>query len=195
MSMGDGPTRSSDPDGAGKVVPVITLRRKYNPIKGGGFYFFVWPFIFVLGLLIWGFVFNEPFSPFLVAILAVTGAIAFIFMDRHEAAGQIFQLSMDAAVLSYDTLPPERIAMIDFGHDTVVDVVLSDTCGSEEFGNLYGRSFSDGKTGILISSNDGWELWDIQDLREPIYSIIEQHGLERGKVLQQYQEGFGSVPR
>ncbi len=194
MSTGEGLTRSGEPDEAGKADPVIKLRREYNSVHWGGFYFFVWPFIFVLGLVIWGVVLREPLSPVLVAILVTTGIFAFIFMGRQVDAGQVFQLSRDGVDLSYDTRPPERIARVVFGDDTVVDVVLNDTCRSEEFGQLYGWSFRDGKEEIRISANDGWELWDIQSLREPIYQVIERNGLERGEQLLNYQEAMGSVP-
>jgi hypothetical protein len=112
-------------------------------------------------------------------------------MDKGLAL--VLDLSSDEAVLSYVASPPEEMARVRFRRGTVIDVILDERARSKEYGHLYGWSFDDGEAVISINADEGWELWDVQALREPVYLLIEQHDMERGEALRYYQQGLAGV--
>lgn len=129
-------------------------------------------------------------------VLLFLVVLLFIYYGNKEPrTARLLELSRDGAVLTYDDGSPGTIASIRFGPGTVVSVVLNDQCRSEEFGHLFGWTFRDGPTEIRMSAHEGWELWDVQSLRDPIYRLMEHHGMERGAELAYYLEGMrGVVP-
>ncbi len=129
-------------------------------------------------------------------VLLFLAVLLFIYYGNKEPrTARLLELSRDGAVLSYDDGSPGTIASIRFGPETVVSVVLNEHCRSEEFGHLYGWTLRDGDQEIQVSAHEGWELWDIQSLRAPIYRLMEHHGMGRGPELAYYQEGMrGVVP-
>jgi len=127
-------------------------------------------------------------------IISVFCIIISIFIwNREPGTAMVLKIDSDRAVLSYDTKKSEQIAAVEFGSDTVVNVVLNDLVHSKEFGHLFGWSFEDGKAIIKLNCHEGWEVWDIQNLREPIYTLITHHRMDKGPDLRYYQDGLRGV--
>ncbi len=115
------------------------------------------------------------------------------YLNTDRGTGMVLDISEDEAVLSYLAKPPEEKARVKLQQGTVVDIVMDERVQSEEYGHLSGWSFDDGEAEITISASEGWELWDIQAIREPVYQLIERQGLERGEALRYYQQGLAGV--
>jgi hypothetical protein len=150
-------------------------------------------FFFVLFVMVTLY-FGSLFFPSVGAVLVFTIFFLIYLRNVGSEAAMILVLTRDDVVLSYMGEPPERKARVVFRRGTVIDVVLNRAVKSPDFGNLSGWSFADDDGEIRISATDGWELWDIQALRGPVYSLIEHHSMERGRTLRDYQEAMGSVP-
>ena len=109
----------------------------------------------------------------------------------------VLTLTEDGASVHLPDLSKEPVVTVPFGEDTLVDAVLNDAVRSREYGHLSGWTFERGDDAIEVSTHDDWDLWDIQGLREPVYRLLERHGMRRGGTLRSYQErpGGGEAKR
>ena len=177
-------------------VPVIRIQKGEIRPKMGGIYFFVWPvFLSVLIIFISTYWYPEGFDESLVLVLVINTALALIYTRQNIKPAMGLELSLEHAKLYYlfKGEGAELAVEVSLDNRAVVDVVLNDTTTSEKYGNLCGWTFKSGNDEFTVSASDGWELWDIQSLREPLFELIERHGMERGEALQDYQQGLAKV--
>ena len=187
---GDGPEEPFFGD-KGSVLKVRSAEKKVE--RYVSFYVYL-PFLATLLILLFiQAAFLESLSVPLIIIAFMVIAIALIYQNKDAGSVMLLELTRDGATLSTDGNPPKRISQVSFDGDTVVNVVLNDVVQSDEFGHLFGWSFEDEKTIIKLSCHEGWEVWDIQNLREPIYALIAHHGMDKGPDLRYYQEGLRGV--
>ena len=89
----------------------------------------------------------------------------------------------------------ERVLLyeIDFDHRVSVDLILNETTKSKEYGNLYGYTFRKGETVIEFSPMEEWDLWDIQNLRDPVFKVVDLHGMAKGEAMLRYRKGLKAI--
>jgi len=168
------------------------IRCQRTPVKPrlGGAYFFMWPFILSI-LIIIAVAVNIPdqLGMAIFITLVINGWFAMRYMDRNTQPGLGFELTKDSARLYHLGEEEELVALVPFMNVTVVDVDLNEATSSEEYGHLFGWTFENHDVSITVSANDDWDIWSIQALRDPVYKVIKLHGMEKGPDLRLYKEG------
>jgi hypothetical protein len=172
------------------------IRREARTPQLGGLYFFVIPLISTVMTIIMTSVLWEEGVPLaLIGALFINIYFANKYLVRNTEPAMMFELTESRACILCPGLSEDPVVTVPFNKDTVVDVVLNESTTSDEYGHLCGWSFEDDDYAIVVSVHEDWDLWDIQAMREPVYKIIEHHGLEKGDTLRYYQEGMkGVVP-
>ena len=173
---------------------VIRIQKTEVRPRLGGVYFFVWPLIgSLISLVIVLFLYPELLSGTIFLIILVDGYFAFKYLNRNIQPGMGFEITEDSARLYHFVDSVQLVSEVSFKDTTLVDVDLNPTTRSEEYGHLFGWVFEEGEYRISICAHEGWELWDIQNLREPVLKVIEHNGCAQGKNLRFYEEGLRGV--
>jgi hypothetical protein len=178
----------------GDLGDVIRVRRAKMEIQRDlprNYVLLFFAMVIILVFIDVAFMGSEFWPLFMIFVLLVVFSV--IIWNHEPRTARLLEISRDGAVMSHDDGPPDTIASIRFSERTVVNVVLNEACDSGEFGHLYGWTIKDGPTEMRVSAHEGWELWDVQTLRGPIYRLMEHHGMERGPELAYYQDGMGGV--
>jgi hypothetical protein len=172
----------------------IRIRRDARKVTWGGFYFFIYPMIFSVLMVIIFVIFLPEVMPFvLLAALVINGYFANRYIERNTEPAKVFELTRDnACIYSLDD-PSEPIMDLPLTSDTTVDVVLNEATTSKEYGHLFGWTFENGPDTIKVCVHEDWELWDIQALRDPIYKVIEHNDMDKGENLKYYRDGRKGV--
>ncbi len=172
----------------------ICIRKAAKMARWGGYYFFIWPLIITILMVVSFMVVMPGALPFVLLVaLLINGYLAHRYLERNTEPAKVFELTRDKASLYILEDPPKPITTVSLNRDTTVDVVLNDATTSKEYGKLFGWSFEDGNGSIRVSAYEDWELWDIQALRDPVYKVIEHNDMKRGETLRYYKEGLKGV--
>jgi hypothetical protein len=173
---------------------VIRLRRAEVKPRLGGLYFFVWPLVATIVTIVMVALLWEAGVPLiLVVALVVNYFFANRYFERNKEPALLFELSEENACMSCPDISSIPVVSVPFDEGTIVDVELNEAVTSKEYGHLCGWIFEGEEMAIKISTHDDWDLWDIQGLREPVYKLMEHHGMEQGDALRYYQEGLLGV--
>ena len=169
----------------------IRIRRRRIRPNWGGIYFFVWPFFgSVLGVFVAAAIYPEFISGY--ALIAVL--VNFYFFNKYSTRNikppMMIELRRDR-IRCYEE--QELESEIEFDPWVFVDVIMNETTRSKEYGNLYGYTFRKGETVIEFSPMEEWELWDIQNLREPVFKIVDKYDMEKGEALLRYRKGLKAI--
>jgi hypothetical protein len=159
-----------------------------------GYYYFVWPVIFGLGLLIYFVIFQlESLAPIIFFNLVLGIALAFLYLSRNTEPAMTFELTSEAARTYYLGGSAEMISEVVFDERTTADIILHEGVYSEGFGKLYGFTFERDGEVVGVSGFDDWDIWDIQSLRDPVFKVVDHHKLDRGVELANYMDGLAGV--
>ncbi len=175
----------------GDLGEVIRIRRRRIKPRLGGIYFFIWPFIFTVILIFIAAIMNPEAlgGMFFVALL-----INFYFFAKYSKRNikppMMIELRRDRIRCFEEQ---ELESEIEFDPWVFVDLIMNETTTSKEYGNLYGYTFRKGETVIEFSPMEEWELWDIQNLREPVFKVVDQHGMEKGESFLRYRKGLKAI--
>ena len=78
----------------------------------------------------------------------------------------------------------------------VVNIVSDQYTRDREYGHLTGYRFQKGEDIIEFTTADDWHLWDIQNIRDPIFEVVDYHRMKQGKEMRQYREVLaGNIPK
>ncbi len=185
--------RAVDDDGPffGDLGEVIRIRRRRIKPKLGGVYFFVWPFLLSVIMIIIAAVMNpEALGGFLFLGLLINYYFFYKYSNRNIKPPMMIELRSDR-IRCYEE--QELESEIEFDPWVFVDLIMNETTRSKAYGNLYGYTFRKGETVIEFSPMEEWELWDIQNLRDPVFKVVDQYGMEEGEALLRYRKGLKAI--
>ncbi len=175
----------------GDLGEVIRIRRRRIKPNLGGVYFFMWPFLgSVLFVLVAAAMAPEGVPGYLLFALLINFYFFYKYSKRNIKPPMMIELRRDR-IRCYEE--QELESEIEFDPWVHVDVIMNETTRSKEYGNLYGYSFRKGETVIEFSPSEEWELWDIQNLREPVFKVVDQHGMAKGEALLRYRKGLKAI--
>lgn len=175
----------------GDLGEVIRIRRRRIKPNWGGIYFFVWPFMFSVILVIIAATMNpEALGGALFIGVLINFYFFYKYSNRNIKPPMMIELRRDR-IRCFEEQELESV--IDFDHKVFVDCIMNETTRSREYGNLYGYTFRKGGTVIEFSPMEEWDLWDIQNLREPVFKVVDQHGMAKGETLLRYREGLKAI--
>jgi hypothetical protein len=185
--------RSADEDEPyfGDFGEFIRIRRRKIKPKIGGIYFFVWPFIWSVVLIIIAAVMNpDALGLWLFLLLLFNYYFFNKYSIRNIKPPMMIELRRDR-IRCYEE--QELESEIEFGNNVFVDLVMNESTRSKEYGQLYGYTFRKGESVIEFSPMEEWELWDIQNLRDPVFKVVDHHGMARGEAFLRYRKGLKAV--
>ena len=175
----------------GDLGEVIRIRRQRIRPTWGCIYFFVWPFFAsVLGILVATAIYPEGLGGYLLFGLLVNFYFFNKYSTRNIRPPMMIELRRDR-IRCYEE--QELESEIEFDPWVFVDLIMNETTRSKEYGNLYGYTFRKGGTVIEFSPMEQWELWDIQNLRDPVFKVVDLHGMATGEALLRYRKGLKAI--
>ena len=185
--------RSADEDEPyfGDFGEFIRIRRRRIRPNWGGIYFFVWPFFgSVIGVIITAIWYPDAIGFSLLIGVLINYYFFQKYSKRNIQPPLMIELRRDR-IRSYEE--QELESEIEFDPWVFVDVIMNETTRSKEYGNLYGYTFRKGETVIEFSPMEEWELWDIQNLRDPVFKVVDKYGMEKGEALLRYRKGLKAI--
>ena len=175
----------------GDLGEVIRIRRSRIRPNWGGVYFFVWPFLgSVLGVFVAAAMYPEGVPGYLLFAVLINFYFFNKYSTRNIKPPLVIELRRDQ-IRCYEE--QELECEIDFDEKVFVDLIMNETTKSKEYGNLYGYTFRKGGTVIEFSPMEEWELWDIQNLRDPVFKVLDLHDMAKGESLLRYRRGLKAV--
>jgi len=175
----------------GDLGGVIRIRRRRIRPYWGGIYFFVWPFflsvIAVLIVVIW--------NPDAIGLSLLIGVLFYYYFfqkysKRNVQPPLMIELRRDR-IRYYEE--QDLLTEIPFDQKVFVDLIMNETTKSKEYGNLYGYTFRKGETIIEFSPMEEWELWDIQNMRDPVFKVVDLHDMAKGEAMLRYRKGLKAI--
>ena len=189
-NMTDGAVDDDEPF-FGELGEVIRIRRRRIKPNLGGIYFFMWPFLgSVLGVFVAAAMYPEGVPGYLLFAVLINFYFFSKYSNRNIKPPMMIELRRDR-IRCYEE--HELESEIEFDPWVFVDLIMNETTKSKEYGNLYGYTFRKGETVIEFSPSEEWELWDIQNLREPVFKVVDQYGMEKGESFLRYRKGLKAI--
>jgi len=186
-------TADEDEPYFGDFGEFIRIRRSRQIMSWGGIYFFVWPFMgSILFILVATAAYPELLEAYVSIALIVDFYIFYRYTTRNIKPPMTIELRRDR-IRCYEERELE--SEIKFDKKVFVDLIMNESTRSKEYGHLYGYTFRKGGAIIEFSPMEEWELWDIQNLREPVFKVIDLNGMASGEDLLRYRKGLkGIIP-
>ena len=175
----------------GDLGEVIRIRRRRIKPNLGGIYFFAWPFfgsiIMVIVAAAWA---PSGIPGFLLLAVLINYYFFHKYSSRNIKPPMMIELRKDRIRCFEEQ---ELESEIVFDHRVFVDLVMNETTKSKEYGNLYGYIFRKGEAVIEFSPSEEWELWDMQNLRDPVFKVVDRHNMAKGEALLRYRKGLKAI--
>ena len=122
---------------------------------------------------------------YIVLIVVITySSGVYIYISRTFNPPRVLELRPDCVILYEKGRGP--LVDIAFARDVEVDAHVKDDPAWGGHLMLMGWSFRRGTDHISLHPDDNWDLWQLQDLRDPILWAVDRHGMRRGEDLERF---------
>ena len=174
---------------------VVRIHREEREYSAAGFYFFFFPATFFTCVMIGLFIENpEPLKLVTFVSLSVLWVTAgYVYMLVGVRPPGSIELAWDSISEYWGE---ELETKITLDPSVEVDILLKRDISDPTYGHLYGYRFTRGTDVTEFTAGDGWQLWDIQNMRRPVFELVDLHRMRQGDEMVGYRKLLASrTPR